>query len=155
MRLGSVSCKPVVALLVATICASSAMGATPAGPLLKRAEAPLDQSVQDLLKGRFVERATCRQACNLATRVVIRPGVARRLGFTHVGHDKWIEIGTASGRLKANRPTNVTIHLTREARRLLARTKSGLQMIGFVEAAAAGNPSQRSSAAWNVTCRWR
>jgi hypothetical protein len=137
------------------ICVSSAVGATQARPLLTRAEVPLDQSVQDLLNGRFVERATCRRACNLATRVVIRPGVARRLGFTNVGHDKWIEIGTASGRLKANRPTNVTIHPTREARRLLARTKSGLQMIGFVEAAGAGNPSQRSSASWNVTCRRR
>jgi hypothetical protein len=131
------------------------MGATQARPLLTRAEVPLNQSVQDLLKGRFVERAACRRACNLATRVVIRPGVARRLGFTHVGDDKWIEIGTASGRLRANRPTKVTIHLTREARRLLVRMKSGLQMIGFVQAAAVGNPGQRSSAAWNVTCTWR
>jgi hypothetical protein len=146
-------CGCLAVLAAATIFAVTATAATK--PLLVTAKVPLNQTVEDLLKNRFIQKATCRRTCDLATRVVIRPSVARRLGFKGVAGEDWVQIGTASRRLKASRPTTVTIHLTAEARRLLRRATKGLQVIGFVEAAAVGNAHIRGLAAWNVTCGLR
>lgn len=152
MRSGIALCG-LLALAGVTISVGFATAATK--PHLVVAKVPLGQSVQDLLNDRFVELVTCRQVCTVTTRAAIRPGVARKLGFKGVVAGKWASIGTASQRLKAKKLTKVTIHLNAQAKKLLPRAKSGLQVAGFVDATAVANRSVRGSAVWNVTCSWR
>jgi len=129
--------------------------ATGRAPSLVLAKAPLDQSVQDLLKGRFIEKLTCNRACTATTSIVIRPSQARRLGFTKVVDGQWVEIGSATSVLKANTPTKVTIRLRSGAKARLAKAGKKLEVLGRVTAISNQKPRTRGSAGWIVTCSWR
>jgi len=141
-------------VLVALAMAPGAIAAGGKTPLVV-AKAPLGQTVQDLLKGKFVEKVTCSRACTMTTSVVIRPRMARRLGFTKVVDGQWVEIGSAKRVLSAKTPTKVTIRLNAQAKRRLVKANSGLQVLGRVNATSNRTPRTRGSAGWVVTCSWR
>jgi len=115
------------------------------------AKVPLNHTVSDLLRGTFKEKVTCARACSVKTSVGIRPAVARALGFQGVKAGRLLQIGTNRARLKAGRAAQLGFVLSPEAKRLLPRARSNLQLIGSVQVLTASAPSRRATAGWIVT----
>jgi hypothetical protein len=145
----------VTAMLVSLVGAPLIGASTQAQPPLVVAKAPLGQTVQHLLDGKFVETVSCRRACTMTTSAVIRPRTARRLGFKGVVAGQWVEIGTAKAVLKAKRLTRVRIRLNAQARLRLPQVKTDLQVLGRVKATSTQSPLVSGSAGWFVTCSHR
>jgi len=112
------------------------------------------------MKGKFAQVVVCKKSCAMTTSVVIRPSVAKQLGFKPPAGGDWIEIGTAKARLSSSASRKVAVHLNTKAKGLLAKAgpalkAHGLQILGRVEATTTKGPSQRGAAAWIVTVAWR
>jgi hypothetical protein len=116
------------------------------------AKAPLGQTVQDLLEGRFVEKVSCRRACTMTTSLVISDRTARRLGFKGVVAGRWVQIGTAKARLEAKMLKKVAIRLNAQARLRLPMARADIRVLGRVEAMSTRSPRVSGSAGWFVTC---
>ena len=91
-----------VAVMVVTLVVAPLIdAATQAHPPLVVAKAPLGQTVQRLLDGKFVERVSCRRACTMTTSAVIRARTGATSRFQGrrgraVGRDRYREGGPQS-----------------------------------------------------------
>ena len=141
----------VAVMVVTLVVAPFIDAATQAHPPLVVAKAPLGQTVQRLLDGKFVEKVSCRRACTMTTSAVIRARTARRLGFKGVVAEQWVEIGTAKAVLKAKTLTRIRIRLNAQARLRLPQVKTDLQVLGRVKATSTQSPLVSGSAGWFVT----
>jgi hypothetical protein len=113
---------------------------------LVRVQVPLDQTVRELVRGRFAETLTCTQACSAKTTIYIRAGLAKRLGFKHVS-GKRVAIGSKTVSLSAGRKVNVRIALDASARKLMSKANAGTQVMGQVVAESSAT-SRRGAANW-------
>lgn len=145
--------KQVAAASATALLLGMGAGAAGAGPSLVTATAPLDQSVKSLVAGTFYESAKCLRACRTTTGIYIRPGVAKTLGFQHVGASLYL-IGRKTSKLPGGtKASRVYVPVSLEARKRLAKVKTELQVIGRVAATATAAPPRRGSAGWIVALR--
>ncbi|HEU5211787.1 MAG TPA: hypothetical protein VFU10_03385 [Gaiellaceae bacterium] len=114
---------------------------------------PFNQSVKGLVAGKFYEKAKCTQVCRVTTAIFIRPAVAKKLGFKHVGKALY-RIGSKTSKLSGGKAmTRVYVPVTREAKTRLAKATTQLQVIGQVAATSTSSPSRRGSAGWITALR--
>jgi hypothetical protein len=128
--------------------ASGATGATTTTQPLVRLIVPLDQSVRDLVRGRLVLRITCGQRCSARTTLSIRAVVARRLGFKDISGSE-VTFASKNLTLPARRQVKVRIALDPAAKKLLAKVRSGIQVIS--EVSADSQTSSRRGTADSIT----
>ena len=143
--------RPLRLLLIGFIAALVIAVPAAARVTLVTAKVPLNKSVSQLLRGSFKETVSCTRACSLRTSVRIRANVARSLGFQGVRSGKLFQIATNSSRLRVNGAVRLGFTLTPQAKALLPRAKSDLQLIGTVNAVTTAAPVKRGTASWIVT----
>lgn len=140
--------------LVVVVAATTAAGASTAATPVVTATPPTGQTVQQLLRDRYVEVVTCRRACTITSTLRISPTVARRLGFVGVQPNRWHLIGRNDARLSAGKPTRLTFTLTAEAKQRLARLRARVQLVAEVIATTSA-PRVRAQANWTALALWR
>jgi len=143
--------RPLPLLLIGLIAALVVAVPAAARVNLVTAKVPLNNSVSHLLRGSFKETVSCTRACSLRTSVRIRPQVARTLGFKGVRSGQLFQIATNSSRLRVRGAVRLGFVLTPQAKSLLPRVKSELQLIGTVNAVTTAKPAKRGTASWIVT----
>jgi hypothetical protein len=152
-RLTRMHAKQVAATSVAALLLGIGTAAAGASSPLVTATAPFNQSVKSLVAGKFYEKAKCKQSCRVTTAIYIRPGVAKKLGFLHVGKSLYL-IGRKTSKLSGGTTMKrVYVPVSREAKKRLPKVKTELQVLGQVAAAATTEPSRRGSAGWITTLR--
>jgi hypothetical protein len=149
MKFCGVSRSIPVALAGLVIGVGAAAGAA---PVLVTAKVPEGASVSSLRGGAFKQTVTCRQTCKVTTSVGIHSKLAKQLGFTGVNtKEPWFEIAKSSSKLKAAKPTKMSFALSTQAKKLLPKAKSGLQVLGVVRAVPVAKPSTNVSVTWITT----
>jgi hypothetical protein len=125
-----------------------------AGTVFVSAKVSDNARVHDLLGGSFKQTVTCVKACKLTTQVGIQPKIARRLGFSGIkAGEPWFWIATSKATLKAKTPTRLGFVLTRQAKKLLPRSKTGFQILGLVNAVVSQKSSHQASLTWITTLK--
>ena len=104
-------------------------------------------TVEAFMSRRFQETVTCREACKVSTRVLIKAGAARRLGFRNVT-GKLVLIATNKAALRARTPTKLTFTLTREAQARLGKATATLDIYASVQAVPLSRPAVNFSVGW-------
>jgi hypothetical protein len=135
-------------LLVGAFVTTSAGASTP----FVTAYAPLNQTVKNLLRGKFRQKVTCRDSCKVIARIFIRPQVARKLGFTGVKSEQPYAVGLKQMTLSESKPTWVPMPLGADAKKRLRNWKGTLQLTGETYASSTSS-SQRGQANWITSLR--
>jgi hypothetical protein len=130
-------------------------GVTLAGarPPLMAAAVPQNQTIRQLVSGKFVERLRCTQNCRATTNLVLSGRVAKRLGFRGAKPDQSYGIALITTRLTGGKWTTVRLSAGDQAKKLLAKSKAPVPLDGVVYARATANKSVKGAAGWHTTLR--
>jgi hypothetical protein len=134
----------IAACLVACAAPPSSSGAQ---AFLVNVKVPSQGTFASFTGGRFQETVTCREACRVSTRVLIRASAAKRFGFKNVT-GKLVLVATNSARLKARTPTKLSLTPTREAKTRLGQGAGLLELFGSVQGVPNSRPTVNVSVGW-------
>jgi hypothetical protein len=114
----------------------------------------LNQTMADMLKGRFYEEVRCAENCLMATRLVISGQEAADLGFAGAKKGYWFEIGRLENvSLKGGVWTKVHLRLNAKAAARIRESKAGAHISGQV-VASSKESGRHGWASWIRTCPW-
>jgi hypothetical protein len=117
-----------------------------------RNDVALNQTITDLVNGRFYERVRCLEACVVTTQIGIAAADARRLGFPNVRAGQYYVVGEVRKRLRAGAWQKILLPLNPSARKRIAASESGLKIAGRL--VAQSTTSRRNGwAQWFRTCK--
>ena len=131
-------------VLPATLALGPSSGA--AKPFPVKVQVPAQATVKYFVSHRFKETVTCRAACRITTKVLIKAKAARQLGFKRVT-GRFAVIATNKAALKARTPTKITFVLTAQARRHLGRARA-ITIYGSVRSVPNTRPLVNFSVGW-------
>lgn len=134
----------IAACLAACAAPPSSSGAQ---AFLVTVKVPSQSAVASFTGGGFQETVTCREACRVSTRVLIRAGAARRLGFPNVT-GRLVLVATNSAKLKAKTPTRLSFTLTPQAKARLPKATGLIELFGSVQGFPNSRPTVNVSVGW-------
>jgi hypothetical protein len=111
---------------------------------------PARATAENFVNGTFKVTVTCKEACKATTSALIRSSAAKRLGFKNV-KGKLVLVATSKETLKAQTPTKMSLVLTSEAKKRLAKATSPVQVFGSVKGVPTSRPFVNYSVGWSAT----
>jgi len=132
--------------------ALAAAGDNPNGFVRDRVS--LNQTMRDMLKGRFYEEVKCAEDCTMDTRLVITGEDALKAGFAGARPGRYFEIGRRENvHLDAGVWTRVYLRLTAKAAVRIREDRIGLHIAGQVVARSTES-GRYGWASWIRSCPW-
>jgi hypothetical protein len=131
--------------LVATAVLAPAAAGTSAPVLTVRVAS--GQTIAALRHQVFFQNVTCSTACDVTTIVSLALSDARRLGYTGPPRAQ-IAVASSWAQLKPHTPTDVSVVVNAQGKKLLAKAKAQLRIAGRLTANPHRKPTPRSSAHW-------
>jgi hypothetical protein len=117
-----------------------------------RNDVALNQTITDLVNGRFYERVRCLEACVVTTQIGIGPEDARRLGFPNVKAGQYYVVGEVRKRLSAGAWQKILLPLNPSAKKRIAASDTGLKIAGRLVAQST-TTGRNGWANWFRTCK--
>lgn len=117
-----------------------------------RNDVPLNQTITDLVNGRFHEKVRCLEACVVTTQIGIGAEDARRLGFPNVRAGQYYVVGEVRKRLTAGGWRKIFLPLNPSARKRIAASTTGLKVGGRLVAHSTTS-GRHGWANWLRTCK--
>lgn len=136
-----------IALAAAAFTAPSAQAAS----FVHVTPPPKKLTVKDMIAGKLYQHIECEDDCTFQAKLAMRKDEAERLGFDVPKGEKGIFISEVDGTLKAGEKRKLYMPLTRKARRLLKRAKTGAVING---GATAQGDGEGGSSIWYRNCKW-
>ena len=132
-----------------------ALGVTVAGarPALIAAKVPPNQTIRQLIAGKFVEKLRCTQSCRATTNLVLSGTVAKRLGFPGAKPKEAYGIALITTQLARGKWTNVRLTAGAQAKKLLAKSKTKVPLNAVVYARTTADKPLKGAASWRMTLR--
>ena len=144
-------------IVIAAVAAAAALVAPTLAPAADdpggfvRNRVPVEQTLTDLVAGRFYEEVRCLERCTVTTQLGIRPADATRLGFANVSPGQYYLVGQVTKTIPAGVWTKIKLPLTADAKEKLAASETGVRIAGRL--IARSTKSRRSGwASWIRTC---
>ena len=131
-----------------------ALGVTVAGarPPLIAAKVPPNQTIGQLISGKFVEKLRCTQSCRATTNLLLSGKVAKRLGFKGAKPKEAYGIALITTRLARGKWS--TIRLTRARGEEAPRQEQDkVPLNAVVYARTTADKPLKGAAAWHMTLR--
>jgi hypothetical protein len=117
-----------------------------------RNDVELNQTITDLVNGRFYEKVRCLEPCLVTTQIGIGPDDARRLGFPNVRAGQYYVVGEVRKRLAAGAWQKIVLPLNPSAKKRIAASTTGLKIAGRLVANSTIS-GRRGWANWFRTCK--
>jgi hypothetical protein len=117
-----------------------------------RNDVELNQTLTDLVKGRFYEKVRCLEACVVTTQIGIGAEDARRLGFPNVRAGQYYVVGEVRKRLPAGAWQEILLPLNPSAQKRLAASTTGVKIAGRLIAHSTTS-GRHGWAKWLRTCK--
>jgi hypothetical protein len=124
-----------------------------ARPALVAARVPPNQTVRQLIAGKFVEKLRCTQNCRATTNLLLNGTVAKRLGFRGAKPREAYGIALITTRLAKGKWTSVRLSAGTQAKKLLAKSKTSVPLNAVVYVRTTADKPLKGAASWRMTLR--